>query len=38
MLSLFHSQGVSAQMGHHQEIREEYTNDDGIRMKTAMIK
>jgi hypothetical protein len=32
MFLLFHSQHVSAQVG-HQVIREEYTDDDGIRAK-----
>jgi hypothetical protein len=30
MSLLFDSQHVSAQIGHHQVIFEEYTNDDGI--------
>jgi hypothetical protein len=30
---LLHSQHASAQIGYHQVIREEYTNDDGIHIK-----
>jgi hypothetical protein len=31
MFLLLHSQLVSAHMGHHQVIREEYTNDKGYK-------
>jgi hypothetical protein len=37
MFLLFHSQHVSAQIGNHQVIFEEYTNDDGIHIKTIMV-
>jgi hypothetical protein len=37
MFLLFHSQHVSAQMGSHQMFHVEYTNDDGICVKTAML-
>jgi hypothetical protein len=33
MFLLFHSQHVSAQIGHYQVLREKYANDDGIDIK-----
>jgi hypothetical protein len=37
MALLFHSHYVPAQTGHHQVIREQYTNDEGIYLKTTML-